>query len=150
MIPLRPSVCLILCFLVGIASAFANLGDSEEQIETLYGKPIDSAETAWGPGRIYYSRLYLMAVVFENGISRAEIFSRRDHQALSDLEITVLLSAYRGWNPDPKQSDTTRMQWRGPNDLRAEYTASSKALLISTQRFFDKRNSAPKSRDSEN
>jgi hypothetical protein len=150
MILLRALLCLILFFLVGIANAFANLGDNEEQIETLYGKPIGSAEMAWGPSRVYYSPSYFIGVVFEKGICRAEIFSRRDKQALSDLEIAVLLSAYSGWNPNPKQFDTNLIQWRGPNDLRAEYNVSAKALLISTQRFFDKRNSTPKPRASQN
>jgi hypothetical protein len=90
--------------------AMARIGQTEEQVEALFGKSIDTG-TANQNGvttNLYKtpSGEYLAAVQFLKGHSISESYARADSRELSEREISVFLqgnSAGKEWNKDPKK-----------------------------------------------
>jgi hypothetical protein len=91
--------------------AFAALGDTESEIESLFGKP-DKAGFPDKNGvttNLYRKGNYIILVQFLKHLSLAESYTRTDQNELSQTEIDVLLdgnSNDRAWKKDP-----TRQVW---------------------------------------
>jgi hypothetical protein len=88
--------------------AFARLGNSEEQVAALLGKPtkIGKPDSDCVRTNTYESRHYIALVQFAKGHSVAEAYSRKDHAKFSDKELSIFLdgnSAVNNWEKKPGQ-----------------------------------------------
>ena len=90
--------------------AFARLGQTEEQVSALFGKPIDAGKPdKEGVTTNMYqnpSGEYLALVQFQKGHSIAEAYSRVDGGKLSEKEMSIFLqgnSAGKEWIKDPNK-----------------------------------------------
>lgn len=108
---MRPILILIAAIVFGLSSdAFARLGQTEEQVNALFGKPID-AGTPDKDGvttNMYKnpSGEYNALVQFLKGHSIAEAYSRVDGHKLSEKEMSIFLQGNSGgkeWIKDPNK-----------------------------------------------
>jgi hypothetical protein len=90
----------ILFFIVNLTtSAWANLGDSEEQLITHYGKEIIKSKDQAKGGAVALDRLsfnesgFQIDVLLFNGVSSEESVYHRPYVPLTDEEIKTLLKA---------------------------------------------------------
>jgi hypothetical protein len=75
-------------------NAPARLGESVEQIEQRYGKPIQEEETSSQiSGRKYKALGFVIAVMFFNGKSEAESFTKPTGEGIVETEIEAILKA---------------------------------------------------------
>jgi hypothetical protein len=90
--------------------AFARLGNTEDQVSALFGKPVDPGK----PDRngittnMYKNPTgeYIAVVQFLKGHSVAEAYSRVDRRKLSEKELSIFLegnSAGKEWKKDPRK-----------------------------------------------
>jgi hypothetical protein len=103
--------------------AFARLGQTEDQVNALFGKPVDPGK----PDRdgittnMYKNPTgeYLALVQFLNGHSVTEAYSRIDKHKLSEKELSIFLEGNSGgkeWKKNPRKlawerSDHLAMAW---------------------------------------
>ena len=114
--------------------AFARLGQTEEQVSALFGKPIDAdkpdkegvtTNTYKNP-----SGEYIALVQFLKGHSIAEAYSRVDGGKLSEKEMSIFLQGNSGgkeWIKDP-----SKLAWeRSDHRAKAWYeTLSGRPTLL--------------------
>jgi hypothetical protein len=83
----------LLLTLVCLTSAFARIGETEQQIETRYGKPVaDLTESGGTVSHRYRTAEWEIVVDYFNGKSGVEIFSRKDHGKFSQAGLARLLT----------------------------------------------------------
>ena len=128
---------LILAAAVVIAlsnMAFARLGNTEDQVNALFGKPVDPGKPdSNGVTTNMYknpTREYLAVVQFLKGHSVAEAYSRVDRHKLSEKEISIFLqgnSSGKEWKKDPR-----KLAWeRSDHRAKAWYeTLSGRPTLL--------------------
>jgi hypothetical protein len=102
---------LAAAIVIGLSGqAFARLGQTEDQVNALFGKPVDPGK----PGsdgvttNMYKNPTgdYLAVVQFLKGHSVAEAYSRVDRHKLSEKEVSIFLqgnSAGKEWEKDPRK-----------------------------------------------
>jgi hypothetical protein len=90
--------------------AFARLGQTEDQVNALFGKPIDPGKPdSDGITTNMYKNPtgeYLAVVQFLKGRSVTEAYSRVDKHKLSEKELSIFLqgnSAGKEWKKDPRK-----------------------------------------------
>lgn len=90
--------------------AFARLGNTEEQVNALFGKPVDPGKPdSDGVTTNMYKNPtgeYIAVVQFLKGHSVAEAYSRTDRRKLSEKELSIFLdgnSAGKEWKKDPRK-----------------------------------------------
>ncbi|HEX4697340.1 MAG TPA: hypothetical protein VH254_06670 [Candidatus Udaeobacter sp.] len=90
--------------------AFARLGNTEAQVNALFGKPIDPGKPdSHGLTTNMYknpTKEYLAVVQFLMGHSVAEAYSRVDKRKLSEKELSIFLqgnSSGKEWKKDPRK-----------------------------------------------
>ena len=108
---MKPVLVLVLAAALVIAlsdQAFARLGNTEDQVSALFGKPIDPGKPdSDGITTHMYKNPtgeYLAVVQFLKGHSVAEAYSRVDKRKLSEKELSIFLegnSAGKEWKKDP-------------------------------------------------
>src|SRR6266403_2687724 len=77
---------------VGVSSVCANLGDGGDRIDDSYGKLAERHLRDDGTvSALYHKDRYLYFVVFDNGVSVLEKYSRVDGADLSEKEIAKFL-----------------------------------------------------------
>ena len=99
--------------------AFARLGQTEDQVNALFGKPIDPGK----PDRdgittnMYKNPTgeYLALVQFLNGHSVTEAYSRIDKHKLSEKELSIFLEGNSGGKEWKKKSAQARMGKKRPS-----------------------------------
>jgi hypothetical protein len=97
--------------LLGLSSdAFARIGQTEEQVTALFGKPIDAGtpDKEGVTTNMYKnpSGEYHALVQFQKGRSIAEAYSRVDGGELSEKEMSIFLQGNSGgkdWIKDPRK-----------------------------------------------
>jgi hypothetical protein len=102
---------LILAAVIALSGhAFARLGQTEDQVNALFGKPIDPGKPdSDGLTTNMYKNPtgeYLAVVQFLKGHSVAEAYSRVDRRKLSEKEVSIFLegnSAGKEWKKDPRK-----------------------------------------------
>jgi hypothetical protein len=122
---MKPVVVLFLTILSGLTSVYANLGDNGERVEDLYGQVVQRHLRDDGTVTVLYRKdRYLYFVVFDNGASVLERYSRVDGGDLSEKEIAKFLKANAGrtvtWTPVQTANSKERKFER--SDHRAEAT----------------------------
>ena len=108
---MKPILILAAAIVIGLcAQAFARLGQTEEQVSALFGKPIDAdkpdkdgvtTNTYKNPSGEYHA-----LVQFLKGHSIAEAYSRVDSGKLSEKEMSIFLQGNAGgkeWIKDPRK-----------------------------------------------
>lgn len=92
------------------SQAFARLGQTEDQVNALFGKPADPGKPdSDGLTTNMYknpTREYLAVVQFLKGHSVAEAYSRVDRHRLSEKELSIFLqgnSSGKEWKKDPRK-----------------------------------------------
>jgi hypothetical protein len=90
--------------------AFARLGQTEDQVNALFGKPIDPGKPdSDGITTNMYKNPtgeYIAVVQFLKGHSVAESYARVDSRKLSEKELSIFLqgnSAGKEWKKDPRK-----------------------------------------------
>jgi phage/plasmid primase-like uncharacterized protein len=85
---------LFLTILTGVSSVYANLGDGGDKIEDSYGNLVERHLLDDGSvSATYHKDQYLYFVIFVNGRSVLERYSRTDGAGLSPKEISKFLKA---------------------------------------------------------
>lgn len=108
---MKHTLIVVATIVIGLSGqAFARLGQTEEQVSALFGKPIDAdkpdkegitTNTYKNP-----SGEYIALVQFLKGHSIAEAYSRVDGGKLSEKEMSVFLQGNSGgkeWIKDPNK-----------------------------------------------
>jgi hypothetical protein len=126
---------IVAAIVIGLSGpAFARLGQNEEQVSALFGKPIDAdkpdkegvtTNTYKNP-----SGEYIALVQFLKGHSIAEAYSRVDGGKLSEKEMSIFLQGNSGgkeWIKDP-----SKLAWeRSDHRAKAWYeTLSGRPTLL--------------------
>jgi hypothetical protein len=90
--------------------AFARIGNTEEQVSALFGKPVDlgKPDSNGITTNMYKNPTgeYIAVVQFLKGHSVAEAYSRVDRRKLSEKELSIFLegnSAGKEWKKDPRK-----------------------------------------------
>ena len=132
---MKPILILIVVILVALGStAFARIGQTEEQVSALFGKPIDAGKPdKEGVTTNMYknpSGEYHALVQFQKGHSIAEAYSRVDGGKLSEKEMSIFLQGNSGgkeWIKDPQ-----KLAWeRSDHRAKAWYeTLSGRPTLL--------------------
>jgi len=117
-----------------ITDAFARIGQTEEQVSALFGKPIDAGKPDKdGVTTNMYknpSGEYHALVQFLKGRSIAEAYSRVDGAELSEKEMSIFLQGNSGGKEWKK--DSNKLAWeRSDHHAKAWYeTLSGKPTLL--------------------
>ena len=106
---MKPIVILAAALIIALSDqAFARLGQTEDQVNALFGKPIDPGKPdSDGITTNMYknpTREYLAVVQFLKGHSVTESYARVDSRKLSEKELSIFLqgnSAGKEWKKDP-------------------------------------------------
>ncbi len=132
---MKPILILAAAITIGLGGqALARLGQTEEQVSALFGKPIDAdrpdkdgvtTNTYKNP-----SGEYIALVQFLKGHSIAEAYSRVDSGKLSEKEMSIFLQGNSGgkeWIKDP-----SKLAWeRSDHHAKAWYeTLSGRPTLL--------------------
>ena len=121
------------------SQAFARLGQTEDQVNALFGKPVDPGKPdSDGLTTNMYKNPtaeYLAVVQFLKGHSVAEAYSRVDRRKLSKRELSIFLegnSAGKEWQKDPR-----KLAWqRSDHRATAWYeTLSGRPTLLIQARY---------------
>ena len=121
------------------SQAFARLGQTEDQVNALFGKPVDPGKPdSDGITTNMYKNPtgeYLAVVQFLKGHSVAEAYSRVDRRKLSKRELSIFLegnSAGKEWQKDPR-----KLAWqRSDHRATAWYeTLSGRPTLLIQARY---------------
>ena len=116
---------LLLTILAGVSSVCANLGDGGDRIDDSYGNLIGRQLRDDGTvSTLYHKDRYLYFVLFDNGVSVLERYSRVDGADLSEREIAKFLKANTGrtatWIRD--ETGTSKERRFKRSDHKAEAT----------------------------
>jgi hypothetical protein len=117
-------------------SAFAALGNTEEEVADLFGKPVNPGfpDSKGVTSNTYQKGNYMILVQFLRHLSLAESYPRVDKQKFSNDEISALLDGNgngRAWEKDPD-----KMAWeRSDHKVRAwlETLSGRPTLLVQAQ-----------------
>jgi hypothetical protein len=133
---MKPILILAAAIMTGLSGqAFARLGQTEEQVSALFGKPIDAdkpdkdgvtTNTYKNP-----SGEYIALVQFLKGHSIAEAYSRVDGGKLSEKEMSIFIQGNSGGKEWIK--DSSQLAWeRSDHRAKAWYETLSRrpTLLI--------------------
>lgn len=108
---MKPIVILAAAFLIALSDQVcARLGQTEDQVNALFGKPIDPGKPD-GDGittNMYKNPTgeYLAVVQFLKGHSITESYARVDTHKFSEKELSIFLqgnSAGKEWKKDPRK-----------------------------------------------
>ena len=132
---MKRTLILAAVITIGLSSlAFARLGQTEEQVSALFGKPIDvgTPDKEGVTTNMYTnpSNEYHALVQFLKGHSIAEAYSRVDKGKLSEKEMSIFLQGNAGgkeWIKDP-----SKLAWeRSDHRAKAWYeTLSGRPTLL--------------------
>src|SRR6266478_9380220 len=97
MTDMKQFIVIVLTVLTALSSVWANLGDGGERIDDSYGNLIERHLRDDGTvSTLYHKDRYLYFVLFDNGVSVLEKYSRVDGADLSEKEIAKFLKANAG------------------------------------------------------
>jgi len=103
------SLCLVLTFTLN-GHVIARLGNTEDEVSALFGKPIDpgTPDSNGVTTNMYRNPtgVYLAVVQFLNGHSIAETYARVDNHKFSEKELSIFLQGNSGgkeWKKDPRK-----------------------------------------------
>ncbi|HEX4639367.1 MAG TPA: hypothetical protein VH170_07765 [Chthoniobacterales bacterium] len=112
--------CLILISLLALTLSthlFAALGNTENQIEELFGKPehVGLPDAKGVSSNLYRKGDYVILVQFLKHLSLAESYARSDQKELSEREIDLFLegsSNGNSWTKEPNKQAWERSDYK--------------------------------------
>jgi hypothetical protein len=122
---MKVTCCISALLLLG-ATALAQIGETEGQIEKRYGR----AASGSGPTEGYFYKGFFIIVTFDNGVSGIETFEKRNGGPMSAAEIRRLLEANGGgtkWHEPIRNG--FEFQYKEKTRF-AEYNAVTNTLTI--------------------
>lgn len=142
------TILSLLLILSVSSSAFARIGESEQQVEARYGKPIAPRVPGedLGETKAYVCAGFLIAVTFVDGVSQREMYAKNDKSAITGAEVEVLLEANRGnlqWGgshpADQKPLPFGVEEWRciDQRSRVAFHDTRQHSFFVTTQAFID-------------
>jgi len=134
------TLCVISALLC--ASAFARIGETEDEIRARYGKPVNE-DRAQPPivERGYLTSGMIVVVMFIDGKSEAEMFMKaKNFDQLSDEEVQLLLKANsngKEWTDAPTGALISFDQvWRIPDlDRTAQFSKLERKLIVCSGKY---------------
>ena len=129
---------IAIAFFLLVSPAFARIGETEQQIEARYGKSIGTLSSGNQPlKKAYQSSGMNIIVMYIDGVSQSEVFTKKDESEFSKNEIAILLDANAAgskWIEDPKARLVGMHGWNLEAGGRtAGYSESARGLLIQTE-----------------
>jgi hypothetical protein len=141
---------LLLIALVFSASAFASIGETTEQSDKRYGRPLETTRNNV-ENRRYEFRGFTILVSFEGGISQCEVYQRQDNYRMTEAEIQGWLQANVGsseWGYEPEENTNNYVYWSRDRKTRvATYTLATHRLMVTSKAYLDR--SAKRAKSSE-
>ena len=127
---------LLLVPLIFNTSAFARVGETTEQVDKRYGRPLETTRSN-GESRRYSFRGFTIVVGFERGISECELYLKSDSSRMLQTEIQGLLQANTGsspWREEPEENTNNYIYWSKDKRTRiAIYTLATHTLMITSK-----------------
>jgi len=125
------SLSLIVLALTLAGSAHARLGETKEQIQVRYGKPVKETSS----DAQYEKQAWRIAVRYLDGKAVSETFTKAEAAEIShnEVEIILLKNANNDWVL--LKNEKGRQRWQRPTGSLAEYTG--KTLRLWTKRQDD-------------
>ncbi|PYJ13935.1 MAG: hypothetical protein DME96_01715 [Verrucomicrobia bacterium] len=124
---MKQLIVALLAIFAGLGSVWANLGDSDDRIDDLYGNLVERHLLDDGTVSVLYHKdRYFYFVIFADRRSVLERYSHVKGTDLSEKEITRFLKANAGgatWAPD----DTSKERRFKRSDHKAEATYANMA-----------------------
>jgi hypothetical protein len=133
---MRRSIVVGLALLVGASTMSAGLGDRADRIDDAYGDIVQ--RHLLDDGRlnvVYHSGRYLYSVIFADGRSILERYSRDNGRGLSAQEISKFLKANAGgakWIPE---NATQQRFKRSDGKAEATYSDESGRLALTVRQI---------------
>ena len=124
----RSIALIFIACVIFSAPAFATLGDNENEIENLFGKPLKegAADKKGITTNVYGKGSYVILVQFLNHLSLAESYTRTDKNELSQKEIDAFLEGSS--NGRPWEKDPSKRAWE-----RADHKAKAWCVTVGEQ-----------------
>jgi hypothetical protein len=138
------------------SSASARVGETEQQIEMRYGKPIFPLSGSWstledelgGELRTYLFHEFTIVVTFVDGKSEVELFKKckqdipcdKEWATMSEAEVAAILAGYESvgvkWKPE---EGVKRPMWWTSSDGRLKAINMFNQLQIGTADYIEER-----------
>ena len=134
-------LCTIITAALLASSAFARIGETEQQIEARYGKSKATSRSNGVVSRAYSYRGFSVMASFENGVCRGERYQKTPVPLpLLDADIGALLGVNAGggkWHqvPDSSADRLVLIIYRGANGRLAMHNSVENTLLITSEDF---------------
>ena len=131
---------LLLPALLVTTSCFANIGETEGQVNDRYGKSFGQIPTkTFGVVTGYIAGGYVVGVKFVDGTSEMEMFAKADHADLPASEISRLMNknSLGEWKAELTGKPQWRRWRRDDGSAVALYDAVRHFLYINSKNFYE-------------
>ncbi len=128
---------MLIVLLVSCVGCFAKLGETEKEIEARYGSAVNKSKG----GKLYSFDKFNVAVVFQQGVSSAELLRGKEPKTeISDSDAVALGEAISGTNGFSKENISSVMQtaWKNPNGcgiLKTHDFVKGDELMVVSARY---------------
>ena len=138
---MKQFIVVVLTVFTALSSVWSNLGDGADRIDDSYGNLIERQLRDDGTvSTLYHKDRYLYFVVFDNGVSVLERYSRVNGADLSEKEIARFLKANAAgatWTPDNKAKE--RRFERSDHKAEATYVTMDDRPTLTVRELHTKR-----------
>ena len=138
---MKQFIVVVLMVFTALSSVWSNLGDGADRIDDSYGNLIERQLRDDGTvSTLYHKDRYLYFVIFDNGVSVLERYSRVNGADLSEKEIARFLKANAAgatWTPDNKAKE--RRFERSDHKAEATYVTMDDRPTLTVRELHTKR-----------
>jgi hypothetical protein len=138
---MKQFILVVLTVFTALSSVWSNLGDGADRIDDSYGNLIERQLRDDGTvSTLYHKDRYLYFVIFDNGVSVLERYSRVNGADLSEKEIARFLKANAAgatWTPDNKAKE--RRFERSDRKAEATYVTMDDRPTLTVRELHTKR-----------
>ena len=138
---MKQFIVVVLTVFTALSSVWSNLGDGADRIDDSYGNLIERQLRDDGTvSTLYQKDRYLYFVIFDNGVSVLERYSRVNGADLSEKEIARFLKANAAgatWTPDNKAKE--RRFERSDHKAEATYVTMDDRPTLTVRELHTKR-----------
>jgi len=117
---------------------FANIGETEAQIEARYGKQIGQWTESVGFRKAYSSNGLTILVYYLNNVAQMEKFQKNENGNFSGDELEGILETQSGFNDgraEDEFSGIIRWRHRDGYECMAVYSLMTRELVVARQDF---------------
>ena len=138
---MKQFIVVVLTVFTALSSVWSNLGDGGDRIDDSYGNLIERQLRDDGTvSTLYHKDRYFYFVIFDNGVSVLERYSRVNGADLSEKEIARFLKANAAgatWTPDNKAKE--RRFERSDHKAEATYVTMDDRPTLTVRELHTKR-----------